>query len=165
MITWVRPLKKEDIPAVLAIEMEANPSPWRVGDFLAFAEIGTLSLDPTAPDSVIPGGEKQAWVFADPEVRGFICVLGVSGEAELQSIAVEKVRWNGGIGSALMETISLWAKKRGISTIHLEVRESNLRAIEFYGRKGFLRVGHRPKYYADNGEGAILMSLLLGSKP
>jgi len=50
-----------------------------------------------------------------------------------------------------------WARDRGLEAIHLEVREGNRRALDFYARHGFAIVGRRPKYYQDNGEAAVLM--------
>jgi ribosomal-protein-alanine N-acetyltransferase len=145
----------QDLAAVLAIEAEANPSPWKASDFSAF-------LQPSFPGET--GGERKAWVFADPEVRGFLCAVGVAGEAELQSVAVWKTRWGRGVGSALMESLCGWARENGYRALHLEVREGNSRALEFYGRWGFASVGRRPQYYRDNGETAVLMSLNLPPK-
>lgn len=156
MVTCVRPLGPSDIHAVVAIETEANPSPWLAGDFSAFLH-GPVS----DPDQGASGGNRQAWVYADPEVRGFLCAVGVAEEAELQSVAVEKARWGGGVGSSLMESFLSWAKAGGYRTLHLEVREGNARALDFYRRWGFAAVGRRPRYYRDNGEDAILMSLEL----
>jgi len=42
--------------------------------------------------------------------------------------------------------------------IWLEVHQNNLRALKFYEKQGFLKVGERPRYYPDGGV-AILMSL------
>lgn len=147
--TCVRHLLRADIPAVLAIEMQANPSPWRSADFEGFTD--------QVPQPGQPGGERAAWVYADPEVRGFLCAMAVAGEAELQAVAVERARWSRGAGTALMDAMIRWARDRGLVAIHLEVREGNVRAIDFYGRHGFAAVGRRPKYYQDNGEPAILM--------
>ena len=41
----------------------------------------------------------------------------------------------------------------------LEVRESNIVAINMYRSFGFVEDGRRADYYKDNGEDAILMSL------
>lgn len=142
---------RADIPAVLAIEIQANPSPWRSADFEGFTEA-------SVPEGQ-PGGERRAWVYADPEVRGFLCAMAVAGEAELQAIAVERARWSRGAGSALMDAMIRWAREGGLQAIHLEVREGNGRAIDFYARHGFAAVGRRPKYYQDNGEAAVLMKL------
>ncbi len=140
-----------DVPAMMAIETQANPSPWRAHDFDAFL------ADPGQAGEAAAGGIRRAWVYADPEVRGFLCAVAVAGEAELQAIAVERSRWGRGAGTALMESLLAWTRGQGISDIHLEVREGNQRALDFYARFGFTVVGKRPRYYQDNGEAAILM--------
>jgi ribosomal-protein-alanine N-acetyltransferase len=43
----------------------------------------------------------------------------------------------------------------------LEVRVSNQAAASLYRSFGFREVGIRPRYYADNGEDALLMDLEL----
>lgn len=165
MVTCVRPLSSIDLQAVVAIEFEANPVPWRREDFLTF--IPSVTSIPKAlekPQGVDPGGQPQAWVYADPEVRGFLCVIGAADEVELQSLAVEKARWGRGVGSFLMEAMLNWVRMGMYRVLHLEVRENNLRALKFYQRWGFIAVGRRPHYYSDNGEAAILMSLEMPAK-
>jgi [ribosomal protein S18]-alanine N-acetyltransferase len=98
-----------------------------------------------------------AWVWANPEVQGFACAVGAADEVELQSIAVARDHWSRGLGSALMEVLCGWARANKYRTLHLEVREGNVRALEFYGRLGFVRAGRRPRYYRDNGEAALLL--------
>lgn len=149
-----------DIPAMMAIENQVNPSPWRAPDFESFLPAAPI---PTDAGSAITaaGPERAAWVYADPEVRGFLCAMAVAGEAELQAIGVEQARWGKGAGSALMESLLAWARRGGITAIHLEVREGNRRALDFYARFGFAPVGKRPRYYQDNGEAAILMKRTL----
>jgi [ribosomal protein S18]-alanine N-acetyltransferase len=39
------------------------------------------------------------------------------------------------------------------------VRAGNEAALELYRKFGFMVAGRRPKYYRDNGEDAILMTL------
>jgi ribosomal-protein-alanine N-acetyltransferase len=99
----------------------------------------------------------MGWVWADPEVQGFACAVGAADEAELQSIAVAKDHWGRGVGSALMDSLCAWAKAGGLRTLHLEVREGNARARDFYARWGFTLAGRRPKYYRDNAEAALLL--------
>jgi ribosomal-protein-alanine N-acetyltransferase len=45
--------------------------------------------------------------------------------------------------------------------VTLEVREHNLPARKTYEHLGFFSCGKRPHYYADSGEDAVLMRLLL----
>ena len=50
-------------------------------------------------------------------------------------------------------------RSRGAQQALLEVRRSNLEAQRLYKRFGFEVVGLRPRYYRDNNEDAILMTL------
>jgi ribosomal-protein-alanine N-acetyltransferase len=138
---------RADLAAVLAIEAQANPVPWQEGDFRTF-----LHTPPGAASG------PKAWVWADPEVRGFLCAMGAADEAEVQAIAVAREHRGRGIGTALMETLCAWARAGGVRAIHLEVREGNADALAFYASRGFAASGRRPKYYRDNGETALLMS-------
>lgn len=140
-------MEREDLPAVLDIEAGANPVPWGEAEFRACLGNG---------DGTGPG--PRAWVWADPDVRGFLCASSAADEAELQSIAVDARARGSGIGSELMEAFLDWAAACGIRTAHLEVREGNAGARRFYARWGFAEAGRRPRYYRDNGETALLLS-------
>jgi ribosomal-protein-alanine N-acetyltransferase len=48
-------------------------------------------------------------------------------------------------------------------SIWLEVRESNRTARNLYEKLGFAPVGKRRRYYSDNDEDALVMSLALSS--
>jgi ribosomal-protein-alanine N-acetyltransferase len=135
-----------DLPAVLDIEAAANPVPWGAPEFGPYLR----------PE---PAFGPRAWVWADPIVRGFLCASSAADEAELQSIAVEESHRGTGVGSELMRAFMAWASASGVRTVHLEVREGNARARAFYARWGFSEVGRRPRYYRDNGETALLLSL------
>jgi [ribosomal protein S18]-alanine N-acetyltransferase len=165
MTSRLRPLLLADLPAAIAIEFEANPSPWRAKDFEAFIHSPSSGISGQGPTNLQPpiGGQHRAWVYADPEVRGFLCAVGVVDELELQSLAVERARWSMGVGSSLMEAMIKWAREAHFRNIHLEVREGNLRALQFYHRWGFISVGRRPNYYPEGGEAAILMHLSVTS--
>lgn len=154
---------RADLPAVMAIEVQANPVPWKAEDFEAFLQEpgrpsdrqGVSAGDPLLAQGA---GGHMGWVWAGPEVQGFACAMGAADEAELQSIAVARDRWGRGIGLALMISLSAWAEINGYRRLHLEVRERNARALDFYRRWGFTVTGRRPKYYRDNLEDALLMT-------
>jgi len=139
-------MARADLPAVLDIEAAANPVPWGAAEFDAY-----LGADPMAA--------PRAWVWVDPVVQGFLCASSAADEAELQSIAVEEFHRGTGVGSELMRAFLAWAAAAGLKTVHLEVREGNARARAFYARWGFAETGKRLRYYRDNGETALLMSL------
>jgi ribosomal-protein-alanine N-acetyltransferase len=164
-VTCVRPMLRADLPAVLAIEAQANPVPWKASDFEAFLrEPGDAPSGGGEASSAGPAGSigmaangPVGWVWANPEVQGFACVVGAADEVELQAIAVARDHWGRGVGSALMEALSGWAGIHAYATLHLEVREGNARARDFYARRGFVPSGVRPRYYRDNGESALLL--------
>jgi ribosomal-protein-alanine N-acetyltransferase len=56
-----------------------------------------------------------------------------------------------------MEGLIDLAKKNGITSMTLEVRESNLVAQNLYKKFGFKVLGRREGYYQDNNEDAIVM--------
>src|SRR5688500_15854311 len=121
---------RADLPAVLAIEVQANPVPWKAADFEAFLREpgeGTSDRGSGFPAGAAPNG-PVGWVWANPEVQGFACVVGAADEVELQAIAVARDHWSRGVGSALMEALCGWARNHAYATLHLEVRESNVRA-------------------------------------
>jgi ribosomal-protein-alanine N-acetyltransferase len=57
----------------------------------------------------------------------------------------------------LMTDAHAWARGRGATLAHLEVRAGNSPAIALYERLGYRRVGVRRGYYGDNGEDAFLL--------
>ena len=90
------------------------------------------------------------------EAAGFISVWCVCGEAEINNIGVlEKFR-RMGIAKALFDSAYNAAKAE---KWYLEVRESNLVAIQFYEKLGFERVGMRKNFYTAPTENAVLMAL------
>ena len=67
---------------------------------------------------------------------------------------------------ALREDLETFAARHGLlmTSILLEVRPSNLRALKIYRRYGYVEIGQRKDYYpANNGmrEDAIVMRLEL----
>jgi len=58
-----------------------------------------------------------------------------------------------GIGSALLEEFTRRSLARGVMAITLEVRVSNVRAIRFYQRRGFILAGIIPNFYQDGTSG------------
>ena len=94
--------------------------------------------------------------LSNGEAAGFISVWCVCGEAEINNIGVlEKFR-RMGIAKALFDSAYNAAKAE---KWYLEVRESNLGAIQFYEKLGFERVGMRKNFYTAPTENAVLMAL------
>ena len=87
----------------------------------------------------------------DDKIIGYINCW-VSDITEILNFCVEHEYQKQGIGNLLYNEVL----KISNGIISLEVRVSNLNAINFYEKRGFKRVAIRRGYYS-NGEDAILM--------
>ena len=85
----------------------------------------------------------------DAAPLGFALVRSVLDECELLLLAVDPL-WRGrGIGETLLRDSLLTARRRGITSMNLEVRSTN-RAVKLYEKSGFEYVHRRPGYYRGN---------------
>ena len=90
------------------------------------------------------------------EVVGFAVTRRIAlDEDELLNLAVDPAHRGHGIGRRLLEK----AIEQASSTIHLEVRESNLAALRLYQKVGFYVTGRRKAYYQNPSESGIVMTL------
>jgi ribosomal-protein-alanine N-acetyltransferase len=110
-------------------------------------------------------GEMMGWVAEDERgIAGFLVARQLVGEAEILNFAVRADSRRQGTGTALLEQALEWSKSFGAQRVILEVRASNVAAIRFYERHGFVVAGKRPRYYAAPIEDALLLNLDL-AKP
>lgn len=93
----------------------------------------------------------------DGEIKGYIGIWNICGEADIINIAVKKENRKSGTGTLLIEEMKKYCRENKVSVLNLEVRESNHIARAFYEKCGFKKVGERKRYY-DGKETAILMS-------
>ncbi len=98
-------------------------------------------------------------VFIENEPVGYIGGRTVAGETEIFNVAVKPNFRRRGIAKALIDRFIEAAREQGTDKIFLEVRTSNLGAINLYERCGFVFCGLRKNYYTDPTENAILMHL------
>lgn len=103
---------------------------------------------------------SRSWVV---EVDGCVAAMMVGwlivDELHVATIATHPDFRGRGIGKKLLLHALHSAREEGAIRSFLEVRESNVIAIEMYRRLGFVEDGRRKQYYKDNNEDAILMSL------
>lgn len=96
------------------------------------------------------------------EILGYYLCYCVLDECEIARIAVNQKDRRKGIGQSLFSHLLQLCGERNVSKILLDVRESNLPAIRFYEKNGFIKDGIRKNYYAgEKSENAILMSVNL----
>jgi ribosomal-protein-alanine N-acetyltransferase len=133
---------ENQIGEIMEIERANFTPPWSEGSMLR--EI-------YSDDSVV-------LVITDAaRVAGF-CVLRVAGaEAELLNLAVDAAWRRRGFAVSLLRSLFELACSLSVTTIFLEVRQSNAPAIALYEKLGFNYVGLRKDYYDEPAEDAILM--------
>lgn len=107
----------------------------------------------------------QAWFVlaeADGAVVGFAWLQLFYDEAHVMNIVTHPA-WQGrGVGWQLMQALLTEARRRQAICLTLEVRAGNVPAQRLYAKCGLQVVGRRKRYYRDNGEDALIMTLGLG---
>ena len=137
-----------DLPELVALEREGQSHPWSQAQLHEALE------------------DERAYILGVKEasgLQGFAVFYQLPFDAELQAITVVPGARRQGIATRLLERGIVQARAWGSERLLLEVRESNLAAIDLYRRAGFQCDGVRRGYYpADSGrEDAWLMSLEL----
>lgn len=99
------------------------------------------------------------WLVAmDGEtVAGYIGSQSVEGEADMMNVAVHPDYRRQGIARLLVTELVAALAKKGVSSLALEVRASNVPAISLYEQLGFIQVGRRPNYYRNPKEDAYIL--------
>jgi ribosomal-protein-alanine N-acetyltransferase len=92
-------------------------------------------------------------------VVGAIVVWLVLDEAHIATLSVHPDYREHGIGQALVATALAAAIRKRMVSATLEVRAGNLAAQQLYKRFRFEVVGRRFRYYRDNNEDALIMTI------
>ena len=90
-------------------------------------------------------------------VVGYIGSRIVLDEADITNVAVRPQYRRRGIAARLVSMMLEQMAEKGVVSVLLEVRESNLPAQKCYERAGFTVVGRRKNYYELPKEDALLM--------
>ena len=94
---------------------------------------------------------------ANGSIVGYVGLYSVADEADIANVAVIPEYRRCGIAKALITQALLYSKEKGIKKLMLEVRASNIAAINLYKSFGFICVGTRKNYYTQPKEDALLM--------
>ncbi len=97
----------------------------------------------------------------DGQVLGYVGMMYVLDEGYISNVAVSPEHRRLGIADALINALIDRANEKDLSFVTLEVRKSNVPAIELYIKNGFSEVGRRKNYYTKPTEDAILMTRFL----
>jgi len=99
-------------------------------------------------------------VLLDGDMIGYGIMQVAAEEAHILNLCIDEPFQRQGFARLLLEHLTLLAGQQRASTVFLEVRPSNPRAVELYERSGFNEVGLRKAYYdsANGREDAIVMA-------
>jgi ribosomal-protein-alanine N-acetyltransferase len=92
-------------------------------------------------------------------VVGMIGIWLIVDEIHISTLAVHPTYRRRGIARSLVLEAIRQGRLRGALSATLEVRASNFGAKELYRELGFEETGLRPRYYKDNNEDAVLMTI------
>ena len=94
-------------------------------------------------------------------------IIGVIGgtilvdHLDISIVITKKNLVKKGIASVLLNRLIDSCKKKNIEKIFLEVRSSNLPAINLYEKFNFIKISTRKNYYTDTNEDALIYMLEL----
>jgi [ribosomal protein S18]-alanine N-acetyltransferase len=147
------PMTLDDLPTVEALEVQAFPAPRSAAFYRQeltqnrYANYHGLHAVPTQSRS---GGSVVV-------AYGGYWLLGE--DAHVVSIAVAPQWRRAGLAEWLMLELIETAWKQGALRVTLEMRIRNHAAAALYHKLGFQEVGRRKRYYRDNDEDALLLTL------
>lgn len=144
MTLQILELLNEDIDAILPLENELYHKPWQKKDYEY-----ELNDNPFAYYLKLVNKDNQ-------EIMGFIGFWIKFEQAEITKVSIAKKYQGYKLSKLLMADAEQRIRLAECENITLEVRVSNVVAINLYKSCGFNIVATRKKYY-ENGEDAYLM--------
>lgn len=138
-MTLIKIATKENIADILKVEQTCFSTPW--------TEQGIA-------ESIDDPNTFMYVAYVDDEIAGYMGVQIFSGEGYVTNVATMPKYRRQGIARALIQEVL----RNHMEFLTLEVRESNIPAINLYSSLGFVEVGKRPRFYREPTEDAILMT-------
>ena len=142
----IRKMTMEDVPAVSQIDQLSFSLPWPEHSFLY--EVGENRV-----------ARCLVAETEDRRIAAMIVSWIIVDEMHIATIATHPDFRRQGIGERILREALLDGRDAGAHLAFLEVRATNEPAQAMYRKFGFRVSGKRPRYYRDNGEDAILMTL------
>ena len=141
----IRKMTLDDVPAVIELDQKSFSLPWPERSFRF-----ELTDNPAS----------RCWVAElDGRIVGMLVAWLMVDEVHIATLATDTDFRRQGIAKKLLSHALRRLMEEGARSSFLEVRESNLAAREMYRKLGYEQTGRRRRYYRDNDEDAILMTL------
>ena len=143
----VRRAEEADLLAIHSIEEQSFPAPWPYRVFERFVgDPGFLVA--------VDGGRVVGFVVAD------VVPDNSRPVGHVKDLAVHPSRRGQGVGTTLLARSLMVLAGSGVTSVKLEVRESNENARALYHQFGFEPVHRISDYYEDNEDAVVLVSEL-----
>ncbi|HKY52993.1 MAG TPA: ribosomal protein S18-alanine N-acetyltransferase [Anaerolineales bacterium] len=141
----IRKMILDDMEQVIAIDRMSFSLPWPERSFRF-----ELTDNPAS----------RCWVAEmDGKLVGMIVAWLIVDEVHVATIATHPDFRRQGIAKRLLSHALRELRNEGAQSSFLEVRASNFAAQDMYRKFGYEQSGIRPRYYRDNDEDALLMTL------
>ena len=137
-------MRLSDLPSILEIERSTFPTPWTYDNF-----VHEIERNPFACNRVVRSHSGG--------VEAYVNAWILDGEVKINNLAVRPSCRGRGLGEALLSHLLELGRSGGCLGAMLEVRPTNLCALNLYRKLGFRTVGRRKRYYSDTGEDALVM--------
>jgi len=138
----IRGMLPEDLDQIVSIEKICFSLPWSKESF-----INELKNENAYYQCAEESGK----------IAGYMGMWRIIDECHITNVAVLPECRNKGIASGLIHKMVEICRCSEISSMTLEVRASNIPAINLYKKFGFYSVGKRPNYYSKPAEDALIM--------
>ena len=142
-INPIMPMAQSHIKEVAEIEKECFSDPW--------SEEG-LSSELNNDTAYFYVCEKQG------QVAGYVGTHIVLDECYIANVAVKPTFRRMGFAEKLLDFAEKNAREKNCSFISLEVRVSNIPAINLYKKRGYISQGERKNFYSHPTENALIMT-------
>lgn len=139
-----REMRTDDVAEILKIEMAVYATPWTEGIFNDCIRVG-----------------YNCWVYMEQDALiSYGLVSVAANEAHVLNLCVAPHAQGHGHGKRMLYKLIALAEEREARSIFLEVRESNVVALNLYEKEGFNRIGLRKGYYPveDGREDALVFA-------
>ena len=96
-------------------------------------------------------------VDAADEPVAYCILITAADQGEIANLAVARRAQRHGLASTLLADALLFARERNVTSVYLEVRESNAAARALYRSRNFQEIGRRKGYYQRPPEDALVL--------
>lgn len=141
---FIRKMTVDDIDRILVLEEQLfTSSSWTLADFIYEIVDNQFSYNYVLENDGLIIGYAGLWIMYE--------------QSQITTIGIDLQYQGQGLGKKLMNEMIALAIEAGCTTMSLEVRISNVKAIQLYESVGFKKATIRKDYYQNNHEDAYLM--------